>query len=109
MHSGIAWATLSMGQLYWGLDILDIPSSFSFIYSELCLVVSDAYTSTNPSDWTVVLGEHHLINQEVFEKRRQVKAIHLHPKYKSMFLEGIYDTPPDYDVGRLQLLKHDLK
>ena len=65
------------------------------------LLISDDYTSTKPSDWSVVLGEHHLINKEVFEQRRGVKAIYLHPKYKSMFLEGIYDTPPDYDVGRI--------
>ena len=59
----------------------------------------DAYTSTNPADWRVVLGEHHLRDEEVFEQSRGVEAIYLHPKYKSMFLEGIYDTPPDYDVG----------
>jgi len=49
----------------------------------------------------VVLGEHHLVNKEVFEQSREVEAIYLHPKYKSMFFEGIYDTPPDYDVGKL--------
>jgi len=59
----------------------------------------DAYTSTKPADWRVVLGEHHLVDKEVFEQSRGVEAIYLHPKYKSMFFEGIYDTPPDYDVG----------
>jgi len=49
----------------------------------------------------VVLGEHHLVDKEVFEQSRGVEAIFLHPKYKSMFFEGIYDTPPDYDVGKL--------
>lgn len=63
----------------------------------------DAYSSTNPSDWSVVLGEHHLLNKEVFEQRRRVEAIFLHPKYKSMFFEGIYDTPPDYDVAMVRL------
>ena len=70
------------------------------MHQKLYLFVSDAYTSTNPSDWRVVLGEHHLVNREEFEQSRGVEAIHLHPKYKSMFLEGIYDTPPDYDVGK---------
>ena len=64
------------------------------------LLVTDSYTSTNPAHWTVTLGEHHLKNKEVFEQVRKVKALYLHPKYKSMFLEGIYDTPPDYDVGK---------
>ncbi|XP_078349413.1 transmembrane protease serine 11D-like isoform X4 [Oculina patagonica] len=63
----------------------------------------DAYSSTNPADWTVVLGEHHLVDKEVFEQRRRVEAIYLHPKYKSMFFEGIYDTPPDYDVALVRL------
>lgn len=49
----------------------------------------------------MVLGEHHLVDKEVFEQSRGVEAIYLHPKYKSMFLEGIYDTPPDYDIGKL--------
>lgn len=49
----------------------------------------------------MVLGEHHLVDKEVFEQSREVEAIYLHPKYKSMFFEGIYDTPPDYDVGKL--------
>ena len=71
------------------------------MYSEFCLCLLDAYSSTNPADWRVVLGEHHLGNKEVFEQSRGVKALYLHPKYKSMFFEGIYDTPPDYDVGKL--------
>ena len=60
----------------------------------------DSYTSTKPSDWKAVLGEHHLVDKEVFEQSREIESIYLHPKYKSMFLEGIYDTPPDYDVGK---------
>lgn len=64
----------------------------------------DAYTSTKPADWRVVLGEHHMRNKEVFEQRRGIDEIYLHPKYKSMFLEGIYDTPPDYDVGKFYLV-----
>lgn len=63
----------------------------------------DLYTSTNPSDWRVVLGEHHLVDKEAFEQSRWVAEIYLHPKYKSMFLEGIFDTPPDYDVALVRL------
>ncbi|XP_058944484.2 plasminogen-like [Pocillopora verrucosa] len=63
----------------------------------------DSYTSTKPSDWKAVLGEHHLVDKEVFEQSREIESIYLHPKYKSMFLEGIYDTPPDYDVALLRL------
>jgi hypothetical protein len=37
--------------------------------------------------------------KEVFEQIIDVKAIYLHPLYKSMFLEGIFDTPPDFDIG----------
>lgn len=43
----------------------------------------------------------------MFEQSRGVEAIYLHPKYKSMFLEGIFDTPPDYDIGKLRSV--DLK
>lgn len=58
----------------------------------------------------MVLGEHHLVDKEVFEQNRGVEAIYLHPRYKSMFFEGIYDTPPDFDVGKLHsvVLKNSL-
>ena len=70
-----------------------------FLFNEIEIFILDLYTSTNPSDWRVVLGEHHLVDKEAFEQSRRVAEIYLHPKYKSMFLEGILDTPPDYDVG----------
>ncbi|KXJ17510.1 transmembrane protease serine 9 [Exaiptasia diaphana] len=63
----------------------------------------DSYTSTNPKFWKVVLGEHKLAEKEVYEQTIDVKDIILHPLYKSMFLEGIYDTPPDFDIALLQL------
>ena len=74
--------------------------SFHALFRYYCPL--DAYSSTKPADWRVVLGEHHLVDKEVFEQSRDVEAIYLHPKYKSMFLEGIYDTPPDYDIGKLR-------
>mgnify|MGYP001798729881 CR=1 FL=1 len=61
--------------------------------------VTDLYSSTNPKHWMVTLGEHRLNDKEVFEQVRGVKKIYLHPMYKSMFMEGIYDTPPDFDIG----------
>lgn len=70
-----------------------------FLFNEIDIFILDLYTSTNPSHWRVVLGEHHLVDKEAFEQSRRVAEIYLHPKYKSMFLEGILDTPPDYDVG----------
>ena len=60
----------------------------------------DSYSSTNPKFWTATLGEHRLKEKDAFEQKRQVEQMVLHPKYKSMFLEGILDTPPDYDVGK---------
>ncbi|XP_031552020.1 kallikrein 1-related peptidase b8-like [Actinia tenebrosa] len=59
----------------------------------------DSYSSTNPKFWTATLGEHKLQEKEVFEQVRGVERIILHPNYKSMFLEKIFDTPPDYDLG----------
>ena len=77
---------------------------FTWELSKFLLCPLDAYTSTKPADWRAVLGEHHLVDKEVFEQSRGVEAIYLHPKYKSMFLEGIFDTPPDYDVGKLHFV-----
>lgn len=49
--------------------------------------------------WTATLGEHKLAKKESFEQIRDIERIILHPKYKSMIMEGIFDTPPDYDIG----------
>jgi hypothetical protein len=61
----------------------------------------DAYSSTKPEDWFVTLGEHKLGEKESFEQIRNISKIILHPQYVSMVMEGIYDTPPDYDIGKI--------
>jgi hypothetical protein len=55
------------------------------------------------------LGEHKLKEKEVFEQVRGLEKIILHPKYKSMFLEGILDTPPDFDLGKNQFSSNKYK
>ncbi|KAK3745174.1 hypothetical protein QZH41_011977, partial [Actinostola sp. cb2023] len=64
-----------------------------------------SYSSTNSKFWTATLGEHKLKEKEEFEQVRNIERIVLHPKYKSMFLEGILDTPPDYDIALVKLAK----
>ncbi|EDO33256.1 predicted protein, partial [Nematostella vectensis] len=63
----------------------------------------DSYSSTNEDHWTVTLGEHKLKDKEDFEQTRDISAIYLHEAYKSMFLEGIKDTPPDFDIALVRL------
>lgn len=61
----------------------------------------DPFTSSKPADWTAVLGDHHLKERdERFEQRRDVVNITIHENYKSMWFEGIYDTPPMNDVSK---------
>lgn len=63
----------------------------------------DPYTSSNAADWVAVLGDHHLkLRDDRFEQRRKVVNIIIHENYKSMWFEGIYDTPPMNDVGEFQ-------
>lgn len=62
------------------------------------------YTSSNAADWVAVLGDHHLkLRDDRFEQRRKVVNITIHENYKSMWFEGIYDTPPMNDVAILKL------
>ena len=67
-------------------------------------LVSGSSLSKDPKDWIVILGEHHLKNEDWFEQSRRVKAIYLHPKYeesKNIVTENqIKGSPPDYDVGK---------
>lgn len=68
------------------------------------IFIPDPNTSKNPADWTVVLGDHHRVKQEdKFEQRRNVISITVHENYKSMFFEGIEDTPPMNDISKLQI------
>ena len=63
----------------------------------------DPYTSSNAADWVAVLGDHHLkLRDDRFEQRRKVVNITIHENYKSMWFEGIYDTPPMNDVGEFR-------
>ena len=59
--------------------------------------------STDPNDWTVTLGEHHLKNEDWFEQSRNVKSIYTHPQYtgggNEVTDQEIKGIPPDYDVG----------
>ena len=59
----------------------------------------DPFTSTNVRDWSLKLGDYHLLKKEHYEQPREMINITIHPKYKSMWFEGIYDTPPQNDVG----------
>ncbi|XP_031552036.1 transmembrane protease serine 2-like [Actinia tenebrosa] len=63
----------------------------------------ETYSSTDPKMWTATLGEHKLKKEESFEQIRDIERIILHPKYKSMLFEGIFDTPPDYDIALVRL------
>lgn len=61
----------------------------------------------NPKDWKVVLGEHHLKQNDWFEQSRSVRAIYSHPAYKAATEKPIdQDTlmsiPPDYDLGTIK-------
>jgi len=63
-------------------------------------------TSAIPADWTVVLGDHHIKERnDKYEQRRKVVNITIHEGYKSMYFEGIHDTPPKNDVAILKLDK----
>lgn len=63
----------------------------------------DPHTSDIPADWTVVLGDHHIKERnDKYEQRRKVVNITIHEGYKSMYFEGIQDTPPRNDVGKEQ-------
>lgn len=71
-------------------------------------LISGSELSTDPKDWTVTLGEHHLKNEDWFEQSRNVKAIYTHPQYEGggnkvtdNQLKGI---PPDYDVGEINIV-----
>ena len=65
----------------------------------------DPLTSDFPEDWTVVLGDHHIKeSNDKYEQRRKVLSITIHEDYKSMYFEGIHDTPPKNDVGKKQNL-----
>lgn len=67
--------------------------------SKFSLFCLDPFTSSNPADWTAVLGDHHLKERDDrFEQRRKVVNITIHENYKSMWFEGIYDTPPLNDI-----------
>lgn len=59
--------------------------------------------STDPKDWRVTLGEHHLKNEDWFEQIRFVKSIYTHPQYtgggNEVTDQEIKGIPPDYDVG----------
>ncbi|XP_048584154.1 coagulation factor IX isoform X2 [Nematostella vectensis] len=61
------------------------------------------YTSEDPRDWNVTLGEYNLAVNESFEQRRGVKSITVHEHYKSMWFEGITDTPPMFDIALIEL------
>jgi len=64
------------------------------------------HTSDFPGDWTVVLGDHHIKeSNDKYEQRRKVLSITIHEGYKSMYFEGIHDTPPKNDVAILKLDK----
>lgn len=66
-------------------------------------LISGSGLSTDPKDWTVTLGEHHLKNEDWFEQSRNVKAIYTHPQYtgggNEVTDQEIKGIPPDYDVG----------
>jgi hypothetical protein len=53
--------------------------------------------------WTVILGEHKLKEEESFEQSRKVEKYILHPKYEFLVFVGIYDVPPDYDIGEMRI------
>ena len=69
----------------------------------LHFLVTGSGLSKNPNHWTVTLGEHHLKNEDWFEQAREVKAIYLHPQYKTSANKvsdnKLKSIPPDYDVG----------
>lgn len=60
------------------------------------------FSSTNPSDWEVRLGEHSFLSIEDHEKHVRVVEIRVHPNY----IPGNLTHPGDYDVGKQML--HDL-
>ena len=64
--------------------------------------------STNPKDWRVTLGEHHLKNEDWFEQSRNVKAIYTHPQYNGggnkVTDNELIGIPPDYDVGERKIV-----
>ena len=66
-------------------------------------LISGPELSTDPNDWTVTLGEHHLKNEDWFEQSRKVKSIYTHPQYtgggNEVTDQEIKGIPPDYDVG----------
>lgn len=64
-----------------------------------CCKFLDPYTSHDPKDWIVKVGEHRLRDKEVFEQSVRITNITTHEWYKSMWFEGITDTPPTYDIG----------
>lgn len=61
----------------------------------------ESYSSKNPKDWRATLGEHKLADKETFEQVRGISSITIHPKYSFPYLQGIFDAPPDYDIGKL--------
>lgn len=66
-------------------------------------LISGPNLSTDPKDWTVTLGEHHLKNEDWFEQSRNVKSIYTHPQYtgggNQITDQEIKGIPPHYDVG----------
>ena len=66
------------------------------------LYTTDPFTSEDPTDWTVNLGDHDINLREPHEQKRKISTIIIHPDYLSMWFEGIYDTPPTNDVGKSQ-------
>ncbi|XP_031559484.1 plasminogen-like isoform X2 [Actinia tenebrosa] len=57
------------------------------------------FSSTNPSDWEVRLGEHSFLTVESHEKRLKVVEIRVHPNY----IAGNLTHPGDYDVALVRI------